>query len=77
MKMRAPKVVAKGERLWAKMIIRIARKHQVPVIENKPVTRAIYHSIEVGQEIPPKLYRAVAEVLAALYKLRSKRGWRS
>ncbi|MCD4813486.1 flagellar biosynthesis protein FlhB [bacterium] len=76
-KMRAPKVVAKGERLWAKMIIRIARKHQVPVIENKLVTRAMYHNVEIGREVPPKLYRAVAEVLAALYKLRSKRGWRT
>jgi len=73
LRMRAPKVVAKGERLWAKLIVRIARQHQVPVIENKAVTRALYHLVEVGQEIPPKLYRAVAEVLAALYKIRARR----
>jgi len=71
-RMRAPRVVAKGENLWAKLIIRIARKHMVPVIENKPVARALYKHVEVGQEIPPMLYRAVAELLAALYKLRAR-----
>lgn len=73
-KMRAPKVVAKGENNWAKIIRRIALKHHVPVIENKPVTRAIYHSVEIGQEIPPMLYKAVAEILAALFKLKAGKG---
>jgi flagellar biosynthetic protein FlhB len=75
--MRAPKVVAKGERLWAKLIVRLARKHQIPVIENKPVARALYRYVEVGQEIPPTLYRAVAELLAALYKLKARRRFAS
>lgn len=73
-KMKAPKVVAKGQRLWAKLIVRIARKHHVPVMENKPLTRALYHSVEIGQEVPPVLYRTVAELLATLYKLRARRG---
>ncbi len=74
--MRAPKVVAKGENHWAKIIRRLAIKHQVPVIENKAVTRAIYKHVEVGREIPPMLYKAVAEILAALYKLRAGKGMR-
>ncbi|MEW6517328.1 MAG: flagellar biosynthesis protein FlhB [candidate division FCPU426 bacterium] len=72
-RMRAPKVVAKGERLWAKMIVRLARRHQVPVVENKVLTRALFKSVEVGREIPPSLYRAVAELLAMIYRLRSAR----
>ncbi len=55
----------------------MAKKHNVPIVENKPVTRAIYHAVEVGQEIPPMLYRAVAEILAALYKIKAKRGLQS
>jgi len=71
-RMRAPKVVAKGQRLWAKLIVSIARSHRVPIIQNKLVTRTLYKLVEVGQEIPPNLYRAVAEILAALYRLRSR-----
>jgi flagellar biosynthetic protein FlhB len=41
----------------------------VPIIENPPLARALYTSVEVGQEIPPQLYRAVAEVLAYVYRL--------
>jgi flagellar biosynthetic protein FlhB len=73
-RMRAPKMVAKGQDYWAKRIVAVARKHHVPIIENKIVTRAMYKLVEVGQEIPPTLYRAVAEILAALYKLRARRG---
>jgi flagellar biosynthetic protein FlhB len=73
-RMRAPKVVAKGQDYWAKRIVAVARRHHVPVVENKPVARALYKMVEVGREIPPALYRAVAEILAALYKLRVRRG---
>lgn len=73
-KMRAPRVVAKGQRWWAKLIVGIARRHRVPVIQNKLVTRTLYKMVEVGQEIPPNLYRAVAEILAALYRLRTHKG---
>ena len=44
-------------------------EHQVPVIENPPLAQALYHSAAVGQEIPAHLYRAVAEILAYLYRL--------
>jgi flagellar biosynthetic protein FlhB len=71
--MRAPKVVAKGQRWWARLIKGIALRHGIPVIENKPVTRALYHGVEVGQEIPPSLYRAVAEILAVLYKMKARK----
>jgi flagellar biosynthetic protein FlhB len=71
--MRAPKVVAKGQDYWAKRIVAVARRHRVPVIENRIVTRALYKKVEIGQEIPPTLYRAVAEILAALYRLRTRR----
>jgi flagellar biosynthetic protein FlhB len=72
--MKAPKVVAKGQDFWAKRIVAVARKHRVPVIENKMVTRAMYKLVEIGQEIPPTLYRAIAEILAALYKIRARKG---
>jgi flagellar biosynthetic protein FlhB len=73
-RMRAPRVVAKGQRLWAKLIARLARRHGVPVITNPPLTRLLYHEVEVGQEIPPALYRAVAEILAALFRLKARKG---
>jgi len=47
----------------------IAIDHQVPIVENQPLAQALYQSAEVGQEIPPHLYRAVAEVLAYIFKL--------
>ncbi|NTV51413.1 MAG: flagellar biosynthesis protein FlhB [Candidatus Firestonebacteria bacterium] len=72
-RMRAPKVVAKGQDYWAKRIVAVARLHRIPVIQNKAVTRALYKQVEIGQEIPPALYRAVAEILAALYRLRARR----
>jgi flagellar biosynthetic protein FlhB len=69
-RMRAPKVVAKGARLLARRIIEVAGEHRVPVIENPPLARAIFKSVPLGHEIPPALYRAVAEVLAFVYSLR-------
>jgi flagellar biosynthetic protein FlhB len=72
-RMRAPKVVAKGQDYWAKRIVAVARLHHIPIIQNKAVTRALYKQVEIGQPIPPALYRAVAEILAALYRLRARR----
>jgi flagellar biosynthetic protein FlhB len=72
-KMRAPEVVAKGERLVAERIKEKAREHQVPLIENKPLARALFKSVEVGQEVPLDLYNAVAEVLAFVFRLKSGR----
>ncbi|HXG34525.1 MAG TPA: EscU/YscU/HrcU family type III secretion system export apparatus switch protein [Bryobacteraceae bacterium] len=67
--MRAPVVVAKGKNWLAQKIRELAVAHQVPVIENPPLARALYESAEVGQEIPTHLYRAVAEILAYIYRL--------
>ena len=62
--MAAPMVVAKGERLLAQRIKEVARKHNVPVLEEPPLARALYAAVPVGQFIPANLFRAVAEVLA-------------
>lgn len=68
--MSAPVVVAKGAGVFAKNIVRIAKGHRIPVLERKPLARAIYKNIKVGQEIPPEFFKAVAEVLGHIYKLR-------
>jgi flagellar biosynthesis protein FlhB len=69
----APMVVAKGKNYLALRIRQKAIEHQVPIIENPPLARALYQSCEPGQEIPPHLYRAVAEILAYIYKLMNGR----
>ena len=70
--MDAPTVLAKGQRLIAEKIKQIARDHGIPVIEDKPLARALYKMCEVGDIIPAKLYRAVAEILAHIYRLKGK-----
>lgn len=65
----APKVIAKGKNYLAARIRERAREAGVPIIENPPVSRALYQSTEVGQEIPPVLYRAVAEILAYVHRV--------
>ena len=67
--MTAPLVVAKGRNYLARRIREKAVEHQVPIVENPPLAQALYQSVEVGQEIPPHLYRAVAEILAYIFKL--------
>jgi len=64
----APKVVAKGSDALARQIVRIARKHGVPVLERKPLARALYKYVDVGKEIPSEFYQTVAEILAFLYR---------
>ena len=68
--MDAPVVVAKGAGEIAMQIRRIAREHQVPILETPPLARALYHSTELDDRIPAGLYRAVAQVLAYVYHLR-------
>lgn len=70
--MQAPKLLAKGTELFAKQIIEIAKKHSIPVIENPPVARALFRLVEVDAEVPPQLYKAVAEILLFVYDLRKK-----
>ncbi len=67
--MPAPIVVAKGKNFLALRIRARAIEHQVPLIENRPLAQALYKSVDVGQQIPAHLYRAVAEILAYIYKL--------
>ena len=64
----APKVVAKGQDLLAFRIREIAIAHHVPLVENAALARSLYQSVEVDEEIPPALYRAVAEVLALVWR---------
>jgi flagellar biosynthesis protein FlhB len=71
--MSAPMVVAKGKNYLALRIRTLALSNQVPIIENPPLAQALYKSAEVGQEIPAHLYRAVAEILAYIYKLMNGR----
>lgn len=70
--MAAPKVVAKGAGVIAQRIKDIAREHGVPQVEDKPLARALFKSVDIGDEIPAHLFQAVAEVLAHVYNLRSK-----
>lgn len=71
--MSAPLVVAKGQDLVAQRIKEIAREARVPIIENKPLARAIYAAVQIGDVIPQELYQAVAEVLAYVYRLKHAR----
>jgi len=71
-KMSAPQVVAKGARLLAQKIMELARKHNVPIVENRRLARLLYRKVKVGEEVPVALYQAVAEVLSYIYKLKNK-----
>ncbi|MBE3598008.1 MAG: flagellar biosynthesis protein FlhB [Limnochordaceae bacterium] len=73
-RMEAPEVVAKGQDWLAQRIVQTAREHGVPVVENPPLAWSLWDTAEVGQAIPPDLYRAVAEVLAYVYRLRRPAG---
>ena len=66
----APVVLAKGEDYLAQRIKEIARDNQIEIVENKPLARMLYHNVDIGAEIPPELYQAVAEVLAVVFQTR-------
>lgn len=68
----APIVVAKGADYLAQKIKEIARDNDVEIVENKPLARMLYANVEVGELVPPELYKAVAEVLAYVYHLKGK-----
>lgn len=72
-RMRAPVVVAKGKDLIAQQIRNVALSHEVPILSAPPLSRALYFSTELQQEIPSGLYMAVAQVLAYVYQLRRTR----
>ena len=72
----APKVVAKGQDLIALRIREIAAEHDIAIVENPPLARSLYAQVEVGDEIPPLFFAAVAEVLAYVYRTsRRKLSW--
>lgn len=71
--MSAPIVLAKGSDYLALKMREIAKEHNVPIVENPPLARALYSACEPDQEIPEKLFKAVAEVLAYIFKLRKNR----
>lgn len=71
--MSAPQLTAKGSRLMAERIKAIAQENNIPIVENKPLARALFKGVEIGQEIPTVFYKAVAEVLSYVYQLKNKR----
>lgn len=70
-KLKAPVVVAKGEDYLAQKIKDSAKEYHIEIVENKPLARMLYYNVDVGTEIPPELYQAVAEVLAYVYSLKN------
>lgn len=72
-KMDAPVVTAKGQDAVAQRIVQLAVRHGVPIVPNPPLAWSLYDAVEVGRAIPGDLYRAVAEVLAYVYRLRAER----
>ncbi len=68
----APIVVAKGADYVAAKIKEIAKENKVEIVENKPLARMLFYNVELGQVIPPELYKAVADILAYVYKIQGK-----
>lgn len=66
----APLILAKGADLVAARIKEVARENEIEIVENKPLARTLYYTVDIGEEIPPDLYQAVAEVLAFVYNLK-------
>lgn len=68
----APIVIAKGEDFLAQKIKEAARENKIEIVENKPLARMLYYNVEIGEQVPPELYQAVAEVLAMVYHMQGK-----
>jgi len=66
----APVVVAKGKRLIAERIKEVARKHSIPLIENKPLARAMFDVVVIGEQVPEEFFTPLAEILAYVYRLK-------
>lgn len=69
----APVVVAKGADLVAMKIREIAKEHDIPIIENKPLARLMFKEVEINEEIPVEMYQMVAEILTQVYKIKNKK----
>ncbi len=72
----APVVVAMGVDLLAQKIKEIAREHDIPIVENPPLARALYATADIDKQIPHEHYRAVAEIISYVYKLKKQGGWK-
>lgn len=71
-KMDAPKIVAKGTDYVAQKIKLIAKEHDVIMVENRPLARAMYDQIEIGDQVPEEFFKAIAEILAYVYRIKRK-----
>ncbi len=71
--MSAPVVVAKGADFMAAHIRELAKQHDVPIVENPPLARALFKAVDIGEEVPGNLYTAVAELLAYVYQIDRRR----
>jgi flagellar biosynthetic protein FlhB len=71
--MDAPILTCKGADLMARRIRELAREHNVPIMENPPLARALYDKVELDSPVPPNLYAAVAQLIAFIYKLKGTR----
>lgn len=71
--MNAPQVVAKGQDFIALKIREIAKEHKVPIIENAPIARALFSSVEINEEIPAEYYKAVADIIRLVMKLKEQK----
>tara|TARA_B100001248_G_C27399032_1_gene468309 strand:+ start:1638 stop:2702 length:1065 start_codon:yes stop_codon:yes gene_type:complete len=69
----APRLIAKGADMVAQKIKKVAKEHGIPTVENKPLARAIFKTLNIGDWIPRELFKAVAEVLAYVYRLKKRR----
>jgi len=68
----APIVVAKGQDYMALRIKDIAKANGVETVENKPLAQALFKAVDIGKQVPPEMYQAVAEILAFVYQLKGK-----
>ena len=75
--MAAPQCVAKGADAIAFRIRELAKQHDVPIIENPPLARALYASVDIDQTIPTEHFKAVAEVIGIVMRLKQKSGWKA
>ena len=74
--MSAPKVLAKGRDLIAQKIKEIATEHNIPIVEDKPLAQLLYRTVDIDEQIPPDLFKAVAQILAYIYQMKkAKRGY--
>jgi flagellar biosynthetic protein FlhB len=71
--MSAPRMMAKGVDKVAQKIREIAKEHGIPVVENPPLARGLHAAVDIDQEVTPEFYKAVAEVISYIFKLKRRR----